>query len=61
MNVQTQSAPIAAAGQKAEALKAAAIAFFVGAALVFTAGFSHSSAMHNAGHDTRHTLAFPCH
>ncbi len=42
-------------------LKAAAVALFVGVALVFTAGFSHSSTIHNAGHDTRHALSFPCH
>jgi cobalt transporter subunit CbtB len=24
-------------------------------------GFSHIEAVHNAAHDTRHSLAFPCH
>lgn len=24
-------------------------------------GFSHINAVHNAAHDTRHSLAFPCH
>jgi len=32
-----------------------------GAAIVFAVGFMPMSAAHNAAHDTRHALAFPCH
>ncbi|WP_409144465.1 CbtB domain-containing protein [Pseudoxanthobacter sp. M-2] len=46
---------------RSEALIAAAIAFAIGAFMVFGVGFAHSDALHNAAHDTRHTLAFPCH
>jgi cobalt transporter subunit CbtB len=38
-----------------------AMAFVIGAAMVFLVGFSHVEAVHNAAHDTRHSLAFPCH
>ncbi len=38
-----------------------AAAFLIGAALVFTVGFAHSDVLHNAAHDSRHSLAFPCH
>ncbi len=38
-----------------------AAVFLFGAGLVFMVGFAHSSAIHNAAHDTRHSLAFPCH
>lgn len=38
-----------------------AAAFAIGAALIFLVGFSHIDAVHNAAHDTRHSLAFPCH
>ncbi len=38
-----------------------AAAFLIGAGLVFMVGFAHSEVMHNAAHDTRHSLAFPCH
>ncbi len=38
-----------------------AAVFMLGAGLVFMVGFAHSSVMHNAAHDTRHSLAFPCH
>lgn len=36
-------------------------AAFIGLSLVFITGFSHIDAIHNAAHDTRHSLAFPCH
>ncbi len=38
-----------------------AVAFLIGAGLVFMVGFAHSDVVHNAAHDTRHSLAFPCH
>jgi cobalt transporter subunit CbtB len=34
---------------------------FAGLALVFLAGFAHASALHDAAHDSRHAIAFPCH
>ena len=36
-------------------------ALTLGLVIVFAAGFAPAEAMHNAAHDTRHTLAFPCH
>ena len=39
----------------------AALAFIFGAGLGVTTGIAGSSVLHNAAHDTRHTLAFPCH
>jgi cobalt transporter subunit CbtB len=32
-----------------------------GATMVFMVGLSHISAAHNAAHNTRHSLGFPCH
>ncbi len=40
---------------------AGAICVFLGAVMVFAAGFSHVSVAHNAAHDTRHAIGFPCH
>jgi len=40
---------------------AALAAFAFGIGLVLTTGFAHSSMAHNAAHDTRHALSFPCH
>ncbi|MCB5203448.1 CbtB-domain containing protein [Neorhizobium sp. T786] len=34
---------------------------FLGLFIVGFVGFSHMEAVHNAAHDTRHSLAFPCH
>lgn len=39
----------------------AAATFCLGLGVVFLAGFSHANAVHNAAHDTRHAMAFPCH
>lgn len=44
-----------------ERVKAVAAALIVGIALVYTTGFAASTNVHNAAHDTRHGLAFPCH
>jgi cobalt transporter subunit CbtB len=40
---------------------AAALAALLGLFLLWGVGFSHIPALHNAAHDTRHSLAFPCH
>ncbi|MBL4826982.1 MAG: CbtB-domain containing protein [Spongiibacteraceae bacterium] len=36
-------------------------AMILGAIVVFCVGFLPMEAAHNAAHDTRHSLAFPCH
>lgn len=36
-------------------------ALVFGAAVLFAVGFAPMEVAHNAAHDTRHTLAFPCH
>lgn len=40
---------------------AALLALALGMALIFVVGFANAVTLHNAAHDTRHTLAFPCH
>ncbi len=32
-----------------------------GLGLVWAAGFANAGALHNAAHDSRHSLVFPCH
>jgi len=39
----------------------AVFVFLIGAGLVFLTGFAHSTTLHNAAHDSRHALSFPCH
>ena len=48
-------------GSRAERLAAAAVAALLGLGAIWGVGFSQVPAWHNAAHDTRHSLAFPCH
>ncbi len=57
----TATAPLVRATERSEALKAALVALFLGLGLVYLTGFSHPEAIHNAAHDVRHGLSFPCH
>jgi cobalt transporter subunit CbtB len=34
---------------------------FIGVTLIFAAGFANAAVMHDAAHDTRHAIGFPCH
>ena len=36
-------------------------ALIFGAVILFAVGFAPMGAAHNAAHDVRHSLAFPCH
>jgi cobalt transporter subunit CbtB len=42
-------------------LLAGALMLFFGLALLVGAGLAGSETLHNAAHDTRHALGFPCH
>jgi cobalt transporter subunit CbtB len=37
------------------------ICLFIGASAIFLVGLSSMSVAHNAAHDTRHAIGFPCH
>lgn len=43
------------------ALKAAFVAFLLGASLVGLVGFIDIESVHDSAHDSRHALSFPCH
>lgn len=58
MNTTATSRPSAAQTIRRPA---ALVTLLAGLALVFLTGFSHSATIHNAAHDTRHAMAFPCH
>jgi len=38
-----------------------AFAFITGLALLFASGYAQATALHDAAHDQRHAMAFPCH
>ncbi len=58
MNTVSVSTPTLSVSER---VKAVAAALVIGLALIYTTGFAASSNVHNAAHDTRHGLAFPCH
>ncbi|WP_425066289.1 CbtB domain-containing protein [Reyranella sp.] len=47
--------------ERAEVLKAAMVALVLGLGLLFLTGFAQPEVIHNAAHDVRHGLSFPCH
>jgi cobalt transporter subunit CbtB len=49
------------ATSRIETLKAAFVALVIGFGLVYGAGFANSEGVHDAAHDSRHALSFPCH
>ena len=46
---------------RSDALIAATMAALLGALVIWGVGFSPIAALHNAAHDTRHSMVFPCH
>jgi cobalt transporter subunit CbtB len=50
-------AGIATASRLAQSILALSLGVFI----VGMVGFSHIDVLHNAGHDVRHSNAFPCH
>jgi cobalt transporter subunit CbtB len=42
-------------------VKSGLVCLFTGSAMILMVGLSHISAVHNAAHDTRHAIGFPCH
>ena len=57
--IARRAAPRIAA--RSEKLVAAVMAALLGTFIVWGVGFSPIAALHNAAHDTRHSMAFPCH
>ncbi len=51
----------AEAGVPRRALWHAATAVALGFAILYVAGFAGSATLHEAAHDARHSLNFPCH
>jgi cobalt transporter subunit CbtB len=56
------TAPRIAAGWTTVATsKQIAGAFLLGMVMLFGAGFVQTAEVHNAAHDARHSIGFPCH
>ena len=59
--MNTASASLGASVSSQSRVMQLALAAFLGIFVVGFVGFSHIDAVHNAGHDNRHSMAFPCH
>ena len=60
MTTKTTTATIT--GARADAgLATILFVAFIGVTLLFAAGFANAAVMHDAAHDTRHSIGFPCH
>jgi cobalt transporter subunit CbtB len=55
--------PAAGSGSatRSDTLLAAAVAVVLGLFVIWGVGFSQIAVLHNAAHDARHSMAFPCH
>jgi cobalt transporter subunit CbtB len=42
-------------------MAAGLISLLIGGAVVFGVGLAQADTLHNAAHDTRHAIGFPCH
>lgn len=60
MTVMTPTATLDQADVRTGILPLIGAAAF-GLGLLFLTGFAQASVFHNAAHDTRHAIAFPCH
>ena len=57
VTAQTQSSAAIAPARLAPILSA----FLLGVVVIAGAGFASTPALHNAAHDQRHSIGFPCH
>ncbi|GGE76366.1 CbtB-domain containing protein [Stappia taiwanensis] len=60
-SVSSAASASQASVSRAALLPIVLLSAFVGAFVVFGVGFAHSNVLHNAAHDSRHALGFPCH
>lgn len=42
-------------------LAAGSLALMLGLSVLWAVGFANAAQVHNAAHDTRHAIGFPCH
>ena len=61
MTTASKTATLGTSISARERMIVAATAILFGFILVFGAGFTNASAVHNATHDVRHAAGFPCH
>jgi cobalt transporter subunit CbtB len=60
MNTASSSSSLGTASSTSRATQLGLVAL-LGLFVIGFVGFSHAEVVHNAGHDYRHSMAFPCH
>ena len=60
MNTHQTSLPVQSSATSSRFIQIFSAAF-LGLFVIGGAGLSHIEAIHNAAHDVRHSLGFPCH
>lgn len=61
LEMNTVSSSLGATAGSASRSMQLAMAGLLGLFVIGFVGFSHMEVVHNAGHDYRHSMAFPCH
>ncbi|MDH6232618.1 cobalt transporter subunit CbtB [Mesorhizobium soli] len=59
--MNTVTSTLGASASSASRATQLALSALLGLFVVGFVGFSHMDVVHNAAHDVRHSLAFPCH
>ncbi len=59
--MNTSASSLGASASAASRATQLGFAALLGIFVIGFVGFSHDEAAHNAGHDYRHSMAFPCH
>ncbi len=57
----TESQLAGAFVRRVEAVQPAVWAALLGGLVMFSVGFAQPQALHDAAHDARHAISFPCH
>ena len=60
MQIRSTQHGLAAVGAQ-ERLAAVVVLALLGIFVIWGVGFAQSDTLHNAAHDSRHSMAFPCH
>ena len=59
--MKAQAKTLTSARSDAGSLVSIAFVARLGMTVLFIAGFANSAVLHDAAHDTRHAVGFPCH
>ena len=59
--MKAQAKTLTSARSDTGSIVSIAVVALFGMTVLFVAGFANSAVLHDAAHDTRHAVGFPCH